>query len=55
MEDYGQIEKIINDTVRQAIETKQFNFGALIQSMETEFTRRGFRNHPARGGGDRKF
>ena len=47
----GNLEQIINNTVRQTIETKKFNFDSFIRLMETEFTRLGFRDKPAKGGG----
>ena len=47
---YGNLEKVINDTIQRTIETKTFNFDSFIQLMETEFTRLGFRDNPTGGG-----
>ncbi len=50
MEDYGQLEKVVDDTINRTIQTKDFDLISFLQSMKTEFARLGFREPPARGG-----
>ena len=47
MEEYGQIKKIVDDTIKQAVETKQFIFQPFLQNMEKEFAHLGFREPSA--------
>ncbi len=55
MEDYGQLEKVVDDTINQIIQTKIFDSRIFIQNMETKFKVLGFREPPARGGGTENF
>ena len=51
MEDFGQLEKIITETIKHAFETKHFNFGEFLQQMESGFKNLGFRDAPDTRGG----
>ena len=46
----GNLEQIINETIRQTIATNTFDFNLFIQRMENEFVRLGFRDNPQEGG-----
>ena len=48
MEEYGNLEKIINETIQRTLSTKNLNLILFVQQMEKEFTRLGFRQ-PEKG------
>ena len=55
MQNYEPLEKIVDYTIKQTIQTKNFDLNSFLPNMEKEFTRLGFREPPARGGGTENF
>ncbi len=53
MEEFGNLEQIINETIQNTVSTQNLNLGLFVQQMEDEFKRLGFRQ-PARVG-DRNY
>ena len=55
MQDYGQLEKIVDTTIKATIETKKFDLGLFRQDMEKEFARLGFREPSSKEGSVQKI
>ena len=50
MENFSQLEKIVDETIYQASHNKNFNLGIFFQQIENEFKNLGFRQPPTGGG-----